>query len=144
MRLSPFCLTYEDSLMTRQSVAFFLTLSFSALSFSAPQFLISHNQTLYQSTAYVDGKISLPNTIEPLSDTTTSWITLKRLCFGRSLSSRCPIIIKMGTDTGYPFDLGLIYIDLNSGAITPNQLSFNNVVLRVNNNGELTLSSKKP
>lgn len=127
--------------MFKQAIAFSLAALFSAYSYSGtPQYLITHNKTPYQSMTYVDGRISLPKVSDPSSDTAILWLTVNKLCYGRTASNKCPLVIKMRTDSGYPFDLGVIYVDLKTGEINPKQLSNNQVTLKVNNVGEFTLN----
>lgn len=127
--------------MFKQRIAFCLCLSVTPIIYSAPQVLTTHNQTNYQAIAYVDGKISLPKIAEPLSDSSISWVTVNRLCYGRTVNNKCPLVIKMKGLSSYSFDLGVIYMDLNSGEITPKQITFNHIQLNAHNTGELSLQS---
>ena len=64
-------------------------------------------------------------------------------CFGHTVDGKCPALIKMGTgpnDGGNPVELGTVTLDLNTGIITPSQISANGYTVTVNGPGETTLS----
>lgn len=106
---------------------------------ASPILLVTHNTTDLESNAYIAGTIKSQYPSKPHSDNKVSWVSVKMACYGHTTDSKCPALIKMGTNTANPVDLGVVTMDLNTGDIMPKQLSANGFTLIVNGPGETTL-----
>lgn len=106
---------------------------------ASPILLITHNTTDLESNAYIAGTIRSQYPSKPHSDNKVSWVSVKMACYGHTIDLKCPALIKVGTNTANPVDLGMVTMDLNTGDITPKQLSANGFTLIVNGPGETTL-----
>ncbi len=116
------------------------TFNFSAtIALASPILLITHNNTDLESNAYVAGTIPSKFPSKAHSDNKVSWVSVKMACFGHLVNGRCPALIKVATNTAYPIDVGTVMMDLNTGDITPKQLTGNGYTLIVNGPGETTL-----
>ncbi len=104
-----------------------------------PKQLITHNTTDVEANAYIAGKIPSQHPTKPKSDNKVAWTSVKIACYGHVTNSKCSALIKMGTDTANPVDLGYLQLDLNTGELTPTQISGNGYALIVNGPGECTL-----
>ena len=117
-----------------------LTLSLSAsAALASPILLITHNMTDLESNAFVAGTIASRFPSKPHSDNKVSWVSVRMACFGHIVDGKCPALIKIGTNTASPIDLGTVIMDLNSGDITPKQLSAHGYTMLVTGPGETTL-----
>lgn len=105
-----------------------------------PKQLITHNTTDLESNAYIAGIIPSQYPTKPHSDTSVSWPMVKMACFGHVTNGKCWAIVKMDTNTSNPFELGKVSIDMETGMITPAQLTANGYTLTVVGLGETTLS----
>jgi hypothetical protein len=56
------------------------------------------------------------------------------------VNGQCAALIKMATNTANPIEIGTLQVDVNSGEITPHQLSTNGFTITVNGPGETTIS----
>lgn len=106
---------------------------------ASPILLITHNTTDSESNAFVAGTIESHYPSKAHSDNKVSWVSVKMACFGHTVDSKCPALIKMGTNTPNPVELGTVVMDLNTGDITPKQITANGYTLIVNGPGETTL-----
>ena len=111
--------------------------------FATPKHLITHNATDLESNAFVAGTIPSQHPTKPHSDGKVFWTAVKLACFGHSVDGKCTALIKMATNTAYPITIGTLTMDLNSGDITPQQLSANGFTITVNGPGETTLSKNQ-
>ena len=108
---------------------------------AAPKYLITHNTTTVESNAYIDGTIPSRHPTKAHSDGKIFWMTVKMACFGHSTNGKCTALIIMKTDTPNPVAIGTVTLDVETGDITPKQLSANGYTVTVNGPGETTLSS---
>ncbi len=106
---------------------------------ASPILLITHNTTDLESEAYIDGRIKSNHPSKAHSDNKVSWVSVKMACFGHTINGNCPALIKMGTNTANPVDIGMVAMNLVTGDITPKQVSGNGYTLIVNGPGETTL-----
>ena len=109
---------------------------------AAPKHLITHNTTDAESNAYVDGSIPSQHPTKAHSDGKVFWTAVKMACFGHSVGGKCNALIVMQTNTPMPVAVGTLILDLESGDITPKQLSANGYTITVNGPGETTISRK--
>lgn len=117
---------------------FALTL-FALSAAAAPKQLITHNTTDAESNAFVAGSIPSQHPTRAHSDGRVYWTAVKMACFGHTVDGKCDAVIKMATNTSSPITLGTVTLDLNTGNITPSQLSSNGYTMIVNGPGETTL-----
>lgn len=120
------------------ATAIVFSLSASA-AMASPILLITHNTTDLESNAYVAGTIQSHYPSKPHNDNKVSWVSVKMACFGHTVDSKCPALIKMATNTPNPIEIGTVTMDLNTGDITPKQIIANGFTLMVNGPGETTL-----
>lgn len=114
----------------------------STSTFAAPpKHLITHNTTNAESNAFVAGTIPSQHPTKAHTDGRVFWTAVKLACFGHTVDGKCSALIKMETNTPTPVDIGTVTIDVNSGEITPLQISANGYTMTVNGPGECTLSS---
>ncbi len=114
----------------------------AATAMAAPKQLITHNTTSAESNAYIDGTIPSQHPTKPRSDGKVFWTAVKMACFGHTVGGKCNALIRMETNTPTPVTIGTLSMDLESGDITPKQLSANGYTITVNGPGETTISSQ--
>ena len=114
----------------------------TAAAIAAPKQLITHNTTDVESNAFVDGNIPSSHPTKAHSDGKIFWGEVQIACFGHlSPDRKCNALIVMASNTANPIALGTVSMDIDSGDITPKQLSANGYTLIVNGPGETTLST---
>jgi hypothetical protein len=113
---------------------------FSLAAIAAPKQLITHNSTDLESNAFVAGSIPSQHPTKAHSDGKVFWTAVKLACFGHTVNGQCAALIKMATNTANPIEIGTLQVDVNSGEITPHQLSTNGFTITVNGPGETTIS----
>ncbi len=121
-----------------QRLALALSLT-CALAHAAPKQLITHNTTDFESNAFVAGTIPSQYPTAAHSDGRVFWGAVKMACFGHLVNSTCPALIRVGTNTPNPVDVGMVYLNLDTGEITPSSIQGNGYTLLVNGPGETTL-----
>lgn len=114
---------------------------FAATAIAAPRHLVTHNTTDAESNAYINGTIASQHPTKPHSDGKVFWTAVKMACFGHTTDGKCTALIIMQTNTPSPVTIGTVTVDLESGDITPKQLSANGYTITVNGPGETTISS---
>ena len=62
-------------------------------------------------------------------------------CFGHTVNGTCSAVVKMSTNTANPVTVGTVTMNLDTGDITPKQLSANGYTIIVNGPGETTISA---
>jgi L-serine deaminase len=107
---------------------------------AAPKQLITHNTTDLESNAFIDGTIPSTHPTKAHSDGKVFWTAVKMACFGHIIGGKCSAVIKMATNTAAPVVVGMVSMDLETGEITPKQVSGNGYKITVNGPGETTLS----
>jgi hypothetical protein len=117
-------------------------ISFISSSFAAPKQLVTHNLTSVESNGFIDGVIPSQHPTKAHSENRVFWASVKLACYGRVVNNSCKALIKMGTDTPNPVDLGWLSLNLITGEITPTSLSGNGYHLEVNGPGETTLTEE--
>ena len=113
----------------------------AATAIAAPKQLITHNTTNAESNAFVDGTIPSQHPTKPHSDGKVYWTAVKMACFGHTVDGKCNALILMETNTATPVTIGTLVMNLDSGDITPKQLSAHGYTITVNGPGETTISS---
>lgn len=116
-----------------------LTFTATAALATPPSMLVTHNTTDLDSNAFIEGTIPSNHPTRAHSDNRVSWLAVKMACFGHTQANKCPALIKVGTNTASPIDIGMVVMDLMTGDISPKQLSANGYTLIVNGPGETTL-----
>lgn len=118
-----------------------ITLSLcAAAAFSQPEFLTTHNNTEFESNAYVSGYIPSPYPTSAHSTREIRWNMVRMACFGHTTDNKCPALVILGPNTATPIELGYLTLDLNTGEITPKQLSNKGYTITVNGLGESTIN----
>jgi hypothetical protein len=106
-----------------------------------PKQLVTHNTTDVESNAFVDGSLPSRHPTKAHSDGIVHWLEVKMACFGHTTNGKCNALIVMKTNTPNPVAIGTVSMDLESGDITPKQLSANGYTITVNGPGETTIST---
>jgi hypothetical protein len=106
-----------------------------------PKQLVTHNNTDFESNAYIDGTIASQHPTKAHSDGRVFWTAVRMACFGHTVNGRCLATIMMASDTPNPIELGRVTLDLDTGDIMPKQISAQGFTLTVNGPGETTLST---
>lgn len=123
-----------------QSLLIALTIGATATTaLASPITLVTHNTTDVESNAYIAGTIKSNHPSKAHSDNSVSWVSIKMACFGHTVNGNCPAMIKMGTNTPNPVDIGMVTMNLVTGEITPKEIRANGYALIVNGPGETTL-----
>jgi hypothetical protein len=113
---------------------------FTSVAFAAPKFMTTHNLSNVQTNAFVDG-VPGPAPTNPDASSQVSWMFVKIGCKAHAAEGICPAVIMMATNTPAPIELGTVYVNLESGDITPSRLSGGGYTLTVNGPGEITVSN---
>lgn len=109
-----------------------------------PKELITHNHTDVESNAFVAGTIASQHPTKARSDGKVLWAAVRMACFGHTTNGQCWATIKMATDTQNPVELGRVVIDLETGLISPAQISANGYTFTATAPGEVTLTQSAP
>lgn len=118
-----------------------ITLSLSAATtLATPVYLTTHNNTDLESNAYIAGTMASPYPTAPNSTRQVYWNMVRLACYGHTSNGRCPALIKMATNTSNPIEIGYVSMELETGDITPKQLSAKGYTLTVNGPGEATIT----
>ncbi len=104
-----------------------------------PKMLITHNETNLESNAFVAGTIPSQHPTKANSEGRVMWASVRMACFGHITNGKCPALIKVGTDTDNPIEIGTVTVDLNNGDIQPKSLHANGYSMIVNGPAETTL-----
>lgn len=125
--------------ITRTCITLALGLASSLALAIPPKQLITHNTTDLDSNAFVAGTIPSQHPTRAHSDGKVLWAAVRMACFGHVVNGKCPALIKVGTNTANPIELGMLSMDLTTGAITPSELHSNGYAMIVNGPAETTL-----
>lgn len=117
-----------------------LTISSSAL--ASPKQLITHNLTNYESNAFVAGTIPSQYPTKAHADGKVFWAAVRMACFGHIVDGKCPALIRIGTDTDNPIDVGTVELNIETGAITPNMIRSHGYLIVVNGMAETTITQE--
>ncbi len=104
-----------------------------------PRQLITHNTTDLDSNAFVAGTIPSQHPTKAHSDGKVLWTAVRMACYGHAVNGKCPALIKIGTNTASPMELGMVFMDLTTGIITPSELHAHGYAMVVNGPAETTL-----
>lgn len=133
------------SIMEKLMKLLFKSLSAVALSlgvvsvFASPSYLITHNNTDLESNAVVANTPS-PYPTPAHSTRQLYWNLVRFACYGHTTDGKCKAMIKVGTNTANPIDIGTVSLDLDTGDISPKVLSANGYTITVNGAAEATIS----
>jgi hypothetical protein len=105
--------------------------------------MIMHNLTNLTTNAYVD-EMEGPKPALPHSTIKVPWFMVKTGCFKHKDEGICPAVIKMDIDSDTPIVVGTLYVDLETGTITPSQISANGFTVKVNAPGEVSVLQEEP
>ena len=128
--------------LMKTTVAITLGLA-TAIAMAAPRQLTTHNNTDVESNAYVAGTIPSQHPTRAHGETRVMWTSVKMACFGHTVNNKCWATIKMATNTPNPIELGRVTIDIDTGEITPAQVTGNGYTITTMGPGE-TVLTKNP
>ncbi|BCA96147.1 hypothetical protein TUM19329_25080 [Legionella antarctica] len=112
----------------------------AATALAVPAYLTTHNNTDEESNAYVAGTIPSPYSTSAHTTRQVYWNMVRMACFGHTTNGKCSALIKVATNTANPIDIGTVTMDLETGDITPKQISYNGYSIVINGPGEATIS----
>ncbi len=112
----------------------------AATALAGPAFLTTHNNTDEESNAYVAGTIPSPYSTPAHTTRQVYWNMVRLACYGHTTNGKCSALIKVATNTDNPIDIGTVTMDLDTGDITPKQLSSNGYSIVINGPGEATIN----
>ena len=112
----------------------------AATASAVPTYLTTHNNTNEESNAYVAGSIPSPYPTAAHSTRQVFWTMVKMACYGHTTNGKCTALIKIATNTSNPISIGTVTMDLNSGDISPKEISNQGYTLTVNGPGEATIN----
>jgi hypothetical protein len=127
------------NLMLKSISAIALSLS-AASALAAPNYLTTHNNTNEESNAFIAGFIPSPYPTGAHSSRQVSWNMVRLACFGHTTNGKCSALIKMATNTSNPIELGSLNLELDTGDITPKQLSAKGYTVTVTGPAEATIT----
>ena len=126
--------------LMRQSIAA-ISLSLSVFSaFAAPTYFTTHNNTPEESNAFIASNVPSPYPTAANSTRQVYWNMVRLACYGHTTNGKCTAVIKMATNTSNPVTIGTLSMDLNSGDISPKQVSAEGYTVTVNGPGEATIT----
>ncbi|MDF1677584.1 MAG: hypothetical protein P1U32_02685 [Legionellaceae bacterium] len=125
----------KTTLFSALALALSSTLALAA----PPKVLITHNETSLESNAFVAGTIPSQHPTKANSVGRVMWASVRMACFGHITNNKCPALIKLGTNTEHPIEIGTVTVDLNTGEIEPKSLHANGYSMIVNGPAESTL-----
>ena len=118
-----------------------ITLSVTAATaLATPTHYITHNDTDLLTNVIVNGTES-PFPTFPHSTRKIAWRMVKLGC-GRAPNGMCAVLIKIRTDTSDPIEIGTLYMDMNSGELTPQSISANGYTVNVLGAAEVAIAQK--
>ncbi len=112
----------------------------AATALAAPPYLTTHNNTNEESNAFVAGTIPSPYATPAHSTRQVYWNMVRMACYGHTTNGKCSALIKVATDTANPIDIGTVTMDLETGDITPKQISNQGYSIIINGPGEATIN----
>ncbi|QRN04349.1 hypothetical protein GH742_10930 [Legionella sp. MW5194] len=116
----------------------------TAIAFAAPSHLTTDNQTNYQSNAFINGTVQSPYPTPKKTKKSLLWSLVQLACAPYVDSQKqCGALIKMGTDTSNPVEVGWLKMNMSTGDITPKKLSANGFTITVINAGEVIITEDK-
>jgi len=119
-----------------------LALSFAVqtTAFASPKQLITHNLTDYESNAFVAGTVPSQYPTKAHSSGKVFWAAVRMACTGHIIDSKCSALVRVGTNTENPIDVGTLELNIETGEITPSVVHGNGYTITVNGIAETTLS----
>lgn len=113
----------------------------SALAFAAPTHLITDNQTNFQSNAFINGTVQSPYPTPKMTKKKLLWSMVQLACSPYVDSQKqCSALIRMGTDTPNPVDVGWLKMNMSTGEITPTEVRHNGFIIKVIGAGEVVIT----
>ena len=112
----------------------------AATALAAPAYLRTHNNTNEESNAFVAGTIPSPYSTPAHSTRQVYWNMVRMACYGHTTNGKCTALIKVATNTANPIDIGTVTMDLDTGDITPKQISNQGHSIIINGPGEATIN----
>lgn len=112
----------------------------TGISFAAPQYLLIHNHTNLTAGAFVGGTVPPQHPTKPNSDSKVFWGLVKMACLSHTVNGQCPALIKLGSNNEYNITVGYMNLDMNTGDISPKDISGNGYRIIINGPGEASIT----
>lgn len=112
----------------------------AATALAVPAYLTTHNNTDEESNAYVAGTIPSPYSTPAHTTRQVYWNMVRMACYGHTTNGKCSALIKVATNTANPIDVGTVTMEMETGDITPKQISNNGYTVIINGPGEATIN----
>lgn len=113
---------------------------FAASVIASPKAMVIHNLSDTITNAYVDG-VAGPEPTEPNATSRVRWFIVKAGCRKHTNEGICPVVIKMDIESDSPIVVGTIYIDLESGMISPQKISGNGFAVTADGPAEVSVKN---
>ena len=112
----------------------------AGIALAEPDYLTTHNNTNEESNAYIAGYIPSPYATPGNTTRQLYWTMVRMACWGHTTNGKCSALIKIGTDTANPKDLGTVTMDMDTGDITPKLINSQGYTIIINGPGEATIN----
>ncbi len=126
--------------MIQTAIALTLGLVIQTSALASPKQLITHNLTDRESNAFIEGTVPSPYPTKAHSVGKVFWASVRMSCFGHTVAEKCPALIRIGTNTDNPLDIGVVELNIETGEITPSVIHGNGYKLIVNGIAESTIT----
>ncbi|MDR3502514.1 MAG: hypothetical protein P4L79_08015 [Legionella sp.] len=107
---------------------------------ATPTHYITHNNTKWETNVIVKG-VDSPFPTLPYSTRKVAWRMVRLGC---GITPVCAAVIKVATDTSDPIEIGTLYMDMDSGKITPQQISAQGYTAKVKDIAEVIITHDLP
>lgn len=126
--------------LTKTIIVTSFSLATSIAMATPPRQLITHNNTDFESNAFVAGTIPSQHPTKAHDSNTVPWTSVRMACFGHTTNGKCWATVKMATNTSTPIEVGQVSIDLETGIIYPSEISGNGFTLTAIAPGETVIT----
>lgn len=123
-----------------KNLCFFSLLASASYSYAAPAYLYTHNDTDLTAGAFVNGTIPPQHPTKPHSSSKIYWSLIKLVCSYNPKQPTCHATIKLGNNNNYTIEIGEVAINLDTGDITPKEISNNGYRVSVMGPGEALIT----
>lgn len=112
----------------------------SVTALATPTHYITHNNTEWETNVVVKG-VESPFPTLPYSTRKVAWRMVR---FGCGITPVCAAVIKVATETSDPIEIGTLYMDMESGEITPQQISAHGYTAKIKGIAEVIITRDLP
>ncbi|USQ15393.1 hypothetical protein J2N86_14175 (plasmid) [Legionella lytica] len=120
-----------------------LTIALSITTVTAlatPTHYITHNDTQWETNVVVKG-VESPFPTLPYSTRKVAWRMVRLGC---GITPVCAAVIMVATDTAEPIEVGTLYMDMESGELTPKRISAHGYTAQVKDIAEVMITQDLP